>query len=102
MQRGTRSQLSASDSSAHRKLNRGYHHGNGHVGGHSFPSDQRQMEDKRCLARRLHLRVQPPSLQLHVDPAGLQPNWGEMRLLSFLGVTTATGNIQLYCPDVWH
>lgn len=43
-----------------------------------------------------------PTLQFNVDPVGMQPNWGEIRLLSFLWVTTATRNIQLYCPDVWH
>lgn len=42
------------------------------------------------------------SLQFKVYPVGMQPNWGEIRLLSFLWVTTATRNIQLYCPDVWH
>lgn len=44
----------------------------------------------------------PSPSRFNVDPVGMQPNWGEIRLLSFPWVTTATRHIQLYCPDVWH
>lgn len=40
------------------------------------------------------LRMLPPAptpWQFNVDPVGMRPNWGEIRLLSFLWVTTALG-----------
>lgn len=78
-----------------------YNSGNDYVGSLLFRGDQIQGKDKSCLTQGHHMNA-APLLQLNVDPAGMWTNWGEMRLLSFLWVTTGTGNIQLYCPDVWH